>query len=170
MSSINVVHYTKIDNIHTMASKINCNYDHLCKFLSKKLHYKIDDGCIIGEFISQSELENIIKEFVKRYLVCPSCREPSIDTTQNKCRSCDYERDKRKTSLDTIFETKQPVTDKELFDQEVSVLIKDVYDRLSRCKIGCKQRILENILTKLWNTETKEQFEKCKRELLELTP
>ena len=88
---------TIITNFNQIVDVIRRDEDHFLKFLLKgvaSVGKKVNDRLILGSKISSATINQKIKEYIDKYVICPDCGRPDTklekekDFTFLKCQAC----------------------------------------------------------------------------------
>jgi translation initiation factor 2 subunit 2 len=88
---------TIITNFNQIIDKIRRDESHFLKFLLKgvaSVGKKDNDRLILGSKVSSSSINQKIKEYVDKYVICPDCGRPDTklekekDFVYLKCQAC----------------------------------------------------------------------------------
>lgn len=70
---------TKISNLGEIAKILNRDEEHLIKYISKRLATqasKAGDKIVLKGVFSREQLNVLIDQYMKEYVICPTCKRP----------------------------------------------------------------------------------------------
>lgn len=85
---------TELTNIVTISEQLNEDIELIIRYIKKKINTNItkkNDSYIINKIITKTELENILEEYIKLFILCTSCVNPEfskIKTKKEEIRTC----------------------------------------------------------------------------------
>ena len=92
---------TIIENIKTIAEKINRDVEHIIKFLQKEFGVPVilEEGkAVIAKKVTEENVRKKIEEYCKTYVICPMCGKPDTKLVKKergiiylKCEACGAE-------------------------------------------------------------------------------
>jgi translation initiation factor 2 beta subunit (eIF-2beta)/eIF-5 len=91
---------TKLLNIDKISTQLGCEISDILKFLKKKTNTGIieKNGPFLRKTESVDNIESILEDFIKTYILCPKCSNPEFTAEKiNKnitrtCKACGYSR------------------------------------------------------------------------------
>ena len=82
---------TIIDNIDDIAKKIKRSPGEIQKFFTKTLscnvRYNREKGIVIDAKKESAELQNVLTEYINKFVLCPQCKNPETTMKTNKKRT-----------------------------------------------------------------------------------
>ncbi|MBO3762589.1 MAG: translation initiation factor IF-2 subunit beta [Thermoproteota archaeon] len=88
---------TKISNLSEISKKLGREEDHLMKYISRKLATQASragDKIVLKGVFSRDQLNVIIDQYMKEYVICPTCKRPDTKLVKEKdllylvCMAC----------------------------------------------------------------------------------
>jgi translation initiation factor 5 len=85
---------TELTNIKTISNQLCDEIESIIKNIKKKINTNItkkNDIYIINKIITKNELEDIIEEYIKLFILCKTCGNPEfskINTKKEEIRTC----------------------------------------------------------------------------------
>jgi translation initiation factor 2 beta subunit (eIF-2beta)/eIF-5 len=86
---------TKLLNIESIATKLNCQVKDILSYFKKKLNTTImEKDLIIKKVETVTRLEEILEEYIKISVLCPKCVNPEFteDKKTKTCKACGFSR------------------------------------------------------------------------------
>jgi translation initiation factor 2 beta subunit (eIF-2beta)/eIF-5 len=92
---------TELINIITIAEQLGDAIELIIKYIKKKCNTNIiikNDKYVINKILTKNDLEIIIEEYIKNYILCKSCLNPEFNRIITKkeekrtCKACGSER------------------------------------------------------------------------------
>ncbi len=87
---------TKLLNIDSIATKLNCSVKDILSYFKKKLNTTImEKDLVIKKVETVNRLEEILEEYIKTNVLCPKCVNPefSEEKKTKTCKACGFSRD-----------------------------------------------------------------------------
>lgn len=91
---------TKLLNIESIASTLNCPVKDILSYFKKKLNVTIiEKDFIIKKVETVNKLEEYLEDYIKINVLCPKCVNPEFTEEINKkskikiCKACGFNRD-----------------------------------------------------------------------------
>ena len=88
---------TKLNNLIDISEQLNDNINNIIKFMKKKLSVGIITNkteIIINKSETKDNLENILEDYIKKFIICPNCNNPEFDiikkTQTRTCKACGF--------------------------------------------------------------------------------
>lgn len=78
---------TVFGNIDTFCSELHTTKRLFMKYLGKRLATKTGDGYCSG-LVDLERLNDIIIDFINKYIICSDCGLPELDQETRKCNAC----------------------------------------------------------------------------------
>ncbi|MGB9759094.1 MAG: translation initiation factor IF-2 subunit beta [Thermoproteota archaeon] len=88
---------TKISNLSEIAKKLGREEDHVMKYISKRLATQASragDKVVLKGVFSREQLNVIVEQYMKEYVICPTCKRPDTKLVKEKdllylvCMAC----------------------------------------------------------------------------------
>jgi len=88
---------TKISNLSEIAKKLGRDEDHILKYISKRLATQASragDKVVLKGVFSREQLNVIVDQYMKEYVICPTCKRPDTKLVREKdllylvCMAC----------------------------------------------------------------------------------
>jgi len=88
---------TELSNIKTISEQLGDDIELIIKYIKKKINTNItkkNNIHIINKIITKNELEDIIEEYIKLFILCKGCGNPEFSKTNIKkeeirtCKAC----------------------------------------------------------------------------------
>lgn len=88
---------TKISNLSEIAKKLGRDEDHILKYISKRLATQASragDTVVLKGVFSREQLNVIVDQYMKEYVICPTCKRPDTKLVREKdllylvCMAC----------------------------------------------------------------------------------
>jgi len=92
---------TELSNIKTISDQLSDDIELIIKYIKKNINTNItkkNNIHIINKIITKNELEDIIEEYIKLFILCKSCGNPEFSKTNTKkeeirtCKACGINR------------------------------------------------------------------------------
>ena len=93
---------TELTNIKTISVQLGDDLELIIKYIKKKINTNItkkNDAYIINKIITKKELEEILEEYIKMFILCKACGNPEFSKTKTKkeeirtCKACGVSRE-----------------------------------------------------------------------------
>lgn len=78
---------TELSNIKLISDQLGEDIELIIKYIKKKINTNItkkNDVYIINKIITKNDIEDIIEEYIKNYILCKSCSNPEFTKTKTK--------------------------------------------------------------------------------------
>jgi translation initiation factor 2 subunit 2 len=88
---------TKISNLSEIAKVLNREEEHILKYISKRLATpasRAGDKVVLKGVFSREQLNVILEQYMKEYVICPTCKRPDTKLVKEKdllylvCMAC----------------------------------------------------------------------------------
>ena len=94
---------TELSNINIISEQLKDDLELIIRYIKKKINTNItkknnkndkNDVYIINKVITKNELEDILEEYIKIFILCKSCVNPEFSKTKTKkeeirtCKAC----------------------------------------------------------------------------------
>ena len=88
---------TELSNINIISNQLGDDLELIIKYIKKKINTNItkkNDLHIINKILTKNELEDILEEYIKLFVLCKSCLNPEFSKTKTKkeeirtCKAC----------------------------------------------------------------------------------
>ena len=88
---------TKISNLSEIAKVLNREEEHILKYISKRLATQASragDKVVLKGVFSREQLNVILEQYMKEYVICPTCKRPDTKLVKEKdllylvCMAC----------------------------------------------------------------------------------
>jgi len=88
---------TELVNIKIISEQLKDDLELIIKFIKKKINTNINkknDVNIINKIITKNELEDILEEYIKVFILCKTCGNPEFSKVKTKkeeirtCKAC----------------------------------------------------------------------------------
>lgn len=88
---------TKVSNLNEIAKKLSREEDHIIKYISKRLATqasRVGDKIVLKGIFSREQLNVMIDQYMKEYVICPTCKRPDTKLVKEKdllylvCMAC----------------------------------------------------------------------------------
>jgi translation initiation factor 5 len=88
---------TELSNIKIISDQLGEDIELIIKYIKKKINTNItkkNDVYIINKILTKNELEDILEEYIKLFILCKSCSNPEFSKTKTKkeeirtCKAC----------------------------------------------------------------------------------
>lgn len=92
---------TELSNINIISEQLKEDVELIIRYIKKKINTNINkknDLHIINKILTKNELEDIIEEYIKIYILCKACLNPEFSKTKTKkeeiriCKACGISR------------------------------------------------------------------------------